>query len=132
MGHTGQIGHIGQMSFSIALCTDRINIPKHQSEINIKLFIEQNKFFNLPYPSEILNAIESAASTSCAPKVFFSNIPILLRCSKQFLRSPLQPCILPNPQDVKFYSWSFCSTYLTYMTALTPHSSNLQDVSLYS
>ena len=45
MGHTGQIGHIGQMSFSIAVCTDRINIPKHQSEINIKLFIEQNKFF---------------------------------------------------------------------------------------
>ena len=58
-------------------------------------------------------------------KFSFQNIPILLQCSKQFLRSPLQPCILLNPQDVKFYSWSFCLTYLTYMTALTSHSSSL-------
>src|SRR6185295_5548387 len=37
-----QMGHIGHMSFSIILWTNRINITEYQSEVNVKFFIERN------------------------------------------------------------------------------------------
>jgi len=40
-----QMGHIGHMSFSLVFWTDRINITEHQSEVNIKFFIDHDKFF---------------------------------------------------------------------------------------